>query len=210
MKANCTWLWPQKKVSEILSQIVYVSSVFIFQRGSLSPVSFPKPYFTRIWFDASHSPVFSKADEWTVVERGGKTPGERARRENERETWVNNHNKKRYQCAASTTAKYKARDVAAFNCPAALVSGQRENKHSRISLAYLGASVDAWMTCQLVYTLHVTVHSIRRSLYITHLLLLYCTERVFLNQKLSSTYWPFCMTKQYFSLTCVYSWTHLD
>ncbi len=27
--------------------------------------------------------------------------------------------------------------------PAALVSGQRENKHSRISLAYLGASVDA-------------------------------------------------------------------
>lgn len=69
-------------------------SVYLSARISFSRFLPETIYFTRIWFDASHSPVFSKADEWTVVERGGKTSGERARRENERETWVNNHNKK--------------------------------------------------------------------------------------------------------------------
>ena len=103
--------------------------------------------------------------------------------------------------AASTTVRMRNKEMwKHFNCPASLVSGQRENQHGEFhSTSLLGASVDAWMTCQLVYTLHVTVHytSSTMSPVTVILTLLYYTERVFVNQKLSSTYGPFCMTNRY-------------
>jgi hypothetical protein len=217
MKANCcTWLWPQKKVSEILSLL---TRVFICQRESLfSSISFPKPYFfTRIWFNAPYSSVFFSASQMNgqQLSMGGKMSGEKGvSRENERETSTNNNNNKKYvtYSQASTTVRMRNKEMwKHFNCSASLVSGQRENptrKENFTPLHFWAHLLMHGMTCQTC--IHTSCYC---PLYVVHYITTHCYSYftvlywtcIFVNRKLSSTYGPFCMTNRSTYLTCDYS-----
>jgi hypothetical protein len=178
MKANCcTWLWPQKKVSEILSLL---TRVFICQRESLfSSISFPKPYFfTRIWFNAPYSSVFFSASQMNgqQLSMGGKMSGEKGvSRENERETSTNNNNNKKYvtYSQASTTVRMRNKEMwKHFNCSASLVSGQRENptrKENFTPLHFWAHLLMHGMTCQTC--IHTSCYC---PLYVVHYITTHC------------------------------------